>query len=203
MFHARLRREILHQRFRERKRSRRPHHLCKRDRLSRSLPREKFLKAGCDLVDEGFDGGVVGLGEDGVLAELNGVRRFRPDWFLVMVIFDTDDEVGSFEVRLRDPGVDGLVGEDVDVSPDTAFVEENEVAQEVGLQDRVGEIRKGCGDGGVEAGCNEVVHGVVGDALIVPFWVQGPPCAREAFRSLCRILRVVFPGLPYFARKDV
>lgn len=118
-----------------------------------------------------------------------------------MIILDPHHQINLPPEPLRHPLVDGPVRVDVDVGPDTAVAQQDEVAQEVGLEDGVPQGgEEGCEGrvGGGEAGLHVRVDVGVGDALVEPGGVGGAPLVGEADGAVGGVFRVVFPALPDF-----
>lgn len=130
--------EIKH-RVRPHRRPRKLHHLVVADvQRTHLLPPQRLLR---DARDDAAQHGVSRLGLDGPLAQLDAPAvPLRPVLAVGGVDFDPDDESDRL-VRhgLRDPVERRAQRMRVDVGVDAAPREEDEVAEEVGLEDGEGE----------------------------------------------------------------
>jgi len=145
--------------------------------------------------------GVAGLGLDGPLAELDAARVPLVPVGPVGVCLDADDEADGGPVEVRGQPVDGGLERDgVDVAVDAAAGEQDQVAEEVGLEDAERQRLVGLldlGHRGVQV-ADQVEGGVVGDDLMDETRVQLRPAGLVGAQLLLERAgrRRVLPCLP-------
>lgn len=199
MLHARNLREVIHENLGERPGPRGPHDIGERRALASFLRGHELTQVLLGKLDEVLDDGMTRFGHHDELGELDGIRLVGPDAILVVVALHADDDVHLIPVLLRYPVLHRLPSLHIDVRPDAAFFQEDQVPQVIRLHHRVVQAREQVCDHLGEVVDDEGVLVEVGDAFVAELGVDGAPLVAEALGAVRRVLGVVFPALPELA----
>lgn len=188
--------EVIHEDLGEGPRASCAHDVGEGGALARVVRGDQLAQVLLGEMDKLFDDGVAWLRHHDELRELDGVGLALPDSVVVLITLDSDDDIDLVLVLVWNPVLHGLSCPDVDVGPHAALLEQDEVAEIVGLHDRIVELGEQ-----VRNDLGEVINNVgvfvcVRDALVAVLGVYRSPFVAEAFGAFGRVLGVVFPALP-------